>query len=477
MFRKLFLIPLLALFLTLGAEATQAQVPAQPIWQAEYWDNRYLSGPPEEVRPENFIDNNWGTGSPADDIDNDNFSARWTANVYFEPALYTFNAISDDGVRVWVNGDLIIDAWYDHPVETFVARKYLSDGLHHIRVEYYEHNSGAVMRFWWAPAPPTTAQNWQGQYFNNTGLRGEPEVVRQDPEIAFNWDGVNPAPGVDDDTFSVRWTRTLNLPAGSYNFRLTVDDGGRLWVNGRRLIDAWYQQSPRTYKGEVYLPGGPVPVRLEYFNQTGGSFVHLSWSETQLRTETWRGEYYNGLGFSGSPALIRNESALNFNWGQSSPASAQLGVDRFTARWTRTLDPAPGRYQFNMTVDDGGRLWVDDRLLIDAWQVQSPRTYSGQISLDGQPVTVRMEYFENTGGAVAQLNWSQVSEQPQTSVEWRDVVPERYHPLVQRCLRSGRFDLDSANSRADWASLFTQCLEWSDQTTQVDDREARLTGS
>src|SRR5690606_21566954 len=111
-----------------------------------------------------------------------------------------------------------------------------------------------------------------------------------------------PAPGLDDDKFSVRWSRTLNLPAGTYTFRLTVDDGARLWVNGRRLIDGWRVQSPHTYQGDIYLPGGQVPVRLEYFNNLGGAFVQLTWSRTPggpELTQQWRGEYYNGTDFVG----------------------------------------------------------------------------------------------------------------------------------------------------------------------------------
>lgn len=392
--------------LVLTSSQALAQGFSSPIWQASYWNNTSLSGPPVLQRHENSIDYNWGTGSPGPDVNDDDFSARWVGYIDFSLATYRFAATSDDGIRVWVDGDLIIDKWYDHPVQTFTGDKSLGAGRHQIVVEYYEAKSGAIIRLWWAPAPPPDGHNWRGEYYNNTSLSGEPVLVREDPAIGFNWADVSPGPGVNADKFSVRWTQSIYFQPGSYRFEMTVDDGARLWVNGRRLIDAWQVQSPRTYTAEIYLPGGYTPVKMEYFDNLLGAVAHLSWSPAPARTDFWRAEYYRGTTLNGAPVLVRSEADINYNWGESSPAPALLGVDRFSARWQRTLNLPAGTYHFNMTVDDGGRLWLDGRLLIDAWQVQSPRTYTADVYLPGQSVTVRMEYFENTGGAVARLRWS-----------------------------------------------------------------------
>lgn len=213
MFKRIFITLLLGLSFGMGLTSAQAQGQLTPIWLAEYWNNQYLNGSPELVREENFIDYNWGTGSPADDIDDDHFSARWTADVRFEAGTYSFNATSDDGVQVWIDGDLIIDEWYDHSMQTFSATKRISDGLHHIVVEYYENDSGAIMQLWWAPAPPTSTQNWTGEYFNNVSLRGSP-VMRA---VSFNWGQSSPnAAKVGTDRFSARWTKTLK-PATNQN--------------------------------------------------------------------------------------------------------------------------------------------------------------------------------------------------------------------------------------------------------------------
>jgi hypothetical protein len=441
-----------------AASPAQAQRPAKANWQAAYWNNTTLSGPPVLRRTETSINHTWGAESPAPEVHDNNFSARWTADVNFRPATYRFAATGDDGIRVWVDGDLIIDAWYDHPAETFVADKNLSAGRHHIAVEYYEHRGGAVAQLWWAPAPPKDDETWRGAYYNNTSFRGDPVLVRQDPVIGFNWTTVSPGSGVNRDSFSVRWTRTVDLPAGRYRFKMTVDDGGRLWVNGRLLIDAWQVQSPQTYTAETYLPGGSIPIKMEYFDNQAGAVAKLSWSPEPIRpTSQWRGEYFDSIKLQEGPVLVRTVPEIDFNWGTGSPAPDQLGVDLFGARWTRTLDLPAGRYRFTMTVDDGGRLWLDDQLIIDAWKVQAAETYTGEANLSGEPVVARMEYFENRDKAVAQLSWHRIRSIPQTPTDWREEIPARWHPIFQRCL--DHFDeigLEIGPS-PDWDALLEQC--------------------
>lgn len=285
MFKRVRLLVSWILVLTAAGTAF-AQGPVQPLhteptWQAMYWNNTTLSGPPVLVRQEGPFEGNldyyWGTGSPDPSIHPDNFSARWTRYIDVPPGTYRFTATSDDGIRVFVDGELILNDWSDHPARTVSADKSLSAGHHLVVVEYYEHMGEALARVSWAPAPIPIV-NWRGEYFNNRTLSGPPALVRDDAQINFNWGGGSPAPGIiGNDGFSVRWTRTLSLPAGLYRFTMTVDDGGRLWVNEHLLIDAWRDQPATTYTGDIYLPGGNIPIRMEYYENAGDAVAQLSW--------------------------------------------------------------------------------------------------------------------------------------------------------------------------------------------------------
>lgn len=122
---------------------------------------------------------------------------------------------------------------------------------------------------------PTDA--WRGEYYNNLGLRGEPVLVREDAEIDFDWSKSPPAPNINPDQFAVRWTRMVDLEKARYRFSVTADDGVRLWVNDELLVDDWSDHPAKTLNRDISLPGGPVPVRLEYYENAYDSVIRLAW--------------------------------------------------------------------------------------------------------------------------------------------------------------------------------------------------------
>ena len=417
MFRRMRF--LFALVIVLGLTGTAlAKEPAtantDPTWQAWYWNNITLSGTPVLQRNEGDLNHNWGEGSPGAGVNSDHFSARWSRSIWVTAGTYRFTATSDDGIRVWVDSDPIVNGWYDHGPVTFTADKYLSTGNHLVVVEYYENIVSATVSVNWAPAS-SAISNWRGEYFNNTTLSGSAAAVRDDAYINFDWGYNSPVPGViGTDHFSVRWTQNVSLPAGTYRFTLTTDDGARLWVNNSLLIDQWRLQSATTYTGDVYLPGGVIPIKLEHYEAGGEAVAQLRWTLSGSPTPpqpigNWRGEYFNNMTLSGGPAQIRDDAQINFDWGSGSPVPGALGADHFSVRWTRNVGLSAGTYRFTMRVDDGGRLWVNNQLLIDAWRQQAPTTYTGDIYLSGGTIPIKMEYYEYDGGALAQLSWAPAS--------------------------------------------------------------------
>jgi len=277
----LALAALLASIFNVGRVQAQGPVTPRhtdPFWQASYWNNTSLSGTPVLNRQDRTLDFDWGAGSPDALVNSDNFSARWARYIDVTPGDYTFTAISDDGMRVRIDGDLVIDAWWEHSAAQFTGTKYLSAGHHLLEVEYYERGGLAVAKLSWQQgSPPIT--DWKGEYFNNKSLSGAPALVRNDTTIDFDWGAGSPAPAIDRDGFSARWSQKLDLPAGMYRFHMTVDDGARLFVNGHTLIDAWKLQAATEYTGDIYLPGGPVTVQMEYFEESGAAVARLTWEK------------------------------------------------------------------------------------------------------------------------------------------------------------------------------------------------------
>jgi uncharacterized repeat protein (TIGR03806 family) len=130
---------------------------------------------------------------------------------------------------------------------------------------------------------------------------------------------------------------------------------------------------------------------------TGTGLTGRYWSN-QLRTT------------NGAPTLTRIDPEVNFSWGSGSP-DPRITADHFTVLWTGQVQPQFSEtYTFTTTTDDGVRLWVNSQLLIDEWTDQGPTPWSAAIALTGgQRYDLRMAYYENGGGATAQLRWSSPS--------------------------------------------------------------------
>jgi glucose/arabinose dehydrogenase len=112
-------------------------------FRAEYFNNQTLAGAPTFQQCEAAIDQQWGAGSIGHGIGVDHFSARWTGQIPFSGGIYKFTAIANDGVRVWVDGQLAVDGWRDGATTTFPGTMTVTSGDHTVVVEYYENVDSA----------------------------------------------------------------------------------------------------------------------------------------------------------------------------------------------------------------------------------------------------------------------------------------------------------------------------------------------
>lgn len=280
--RILFAVVMLVALLANLIAASVPDVHAASGWDARYWDNRRMSGDPVLRRDEKDINYDWGDGAPDAKVPDDEFSVRWKRTENFAAGTYRFSATMDDGMRVWLDDQLIIDSWTDSQVHTVTRDVFVNGGDHNLKVEYYEAGGKAVAKFSWvqigAPQPGQIV-NWRGEYFNNMELRGAPVLVRDDAAISFDWRGGSPGTNVPADKFSARWTRSVPFSAGRYRFTAASDDGVRVWVNGQLLIDAWLDQEADGISKELVLPAGSLPVVVEYYEHGGGARINVSWQQ------------------------------------------------------------------------------------------------------------------------------------------------------------------------------------------------------
>ncbi len=334
------LVAAVALILFLSVGVMVASSADQNGYLAQYYNNRNLQGNPVLTRYDNVIDFNWGEGSPAPGVvNNDDFSVRWQRTVRLQPGVYRFTASTDNGVRVKVNNQQIINQWWDHSLRTYSADIYVPGGDTYIVVEYYERNQTAIASFkyqliqagahtptpkpwnptatpkpWyptatprpWNPTPtpkpwnPTatpypagggpqlaacTSQPLYANYWNNKFLSGPPALTRTESVINYNWGEGSPAGNIQNDNFSARWSTTYNLLPGTYTFATTADDGVRVYVNGQRLIDQWYNSAAREGRANYYHSGGNVDVVVEYYEAAQYATIAFSCARTSGNTQ------------------------------------------------------------------------------------------------------------------------------------------------------------------------------------------------
>jgi glucose/arabinose dehydrogenase len=117
-----------------------------------------------------------------------------------------------------------------------------------------------------------------GTYYDNADFTGA-AMTRIDPTVSFNW-GTGAPPGMGADTFSVRWTGQVQARAtGTHTFYVSSDDGVRLWVAGKLVVDNWTDHFETEASGTIDLTAGQrYDVRLDYYEDVGAAEVKLSWS-------------------------------------------------------------------------------------------------------------------------------------------------------------------------------------------------------
>jgi len=415
-----------------------------------YYDNPGFTGG-SITRTDSTINFDWQGGSPNSAIGADTFSARWTGQIVPQYSqTYTFYTVSDDGVRLWVNNQLVVDSWVDQSPTEHSGNITLTAGQkYNIKMEYYENGGGAVAKLLWSSPstlkqtvpqsqllstlPPVLApgcilsdSTWKNSLFSQqTGtftaaFDATPNNNLLDTVIGLSNGAAssyanlaaiarfNPKGYIDARNGS-SYEAANSIPYTSgviYHFRMVIDTsshkysayvtpkGGTEQLIGNNFLFRTEQAKLGTLNNLAMFTVSPNTITLCNFALSGTSVNGLM------------GIYYDNSDFTGA-SVIKTDGIINFDWGGGSP-DARIGPDNFSTRWTGQIAaPYSGVYTFYTRTDDGVRLWVNNQLIINKWIDQSPTEWSGTISLTaGQKYPLKMEYYENGGGAVAQLSWS-----------------------------------------------------------------------
>ena len=389
-------------------------------WTGSYYANPDLQGDPAFTREDASIDFGWGEISPGGGIPASDFSARWTRWVSIStPGEWKFTTITDGGVRLFIDDNLVIDGWSDQATSARTVALNLTQSFHLVKMEYAHHSGNAEAHLIITSA---SYPDWRGEYFDNPDLVGAPVFVRNDSAIHFDFGTTGPGGKIPGTNFSVRWTGSPHFDAGAYRFTMTVDDGGRLWVDNHLLIDQWHDQTPTTYTADVQLDAGYHFVKMEFYQHGSGAQADMNITRVD-GAETWQGEYFDNPGLQGSPALTRDDTAIDFDWGSAPPGKGIARGTDWSARWTARRNTAnAGYYTVAATADDGVRVYIDNAVVIDQWHDASSTTYSAMTYLTAGEHDWRVEFYQHAGTASLHLQILSGAVLPQSSQSPGDVV-------------------------------------------------------
>ncbi len=241
--------------------------------------------------------------------------------------------------------------------------------------------------------------------------------------------------------FSARWTGSIVPKYGElYTFITTANQGARVWIGDQVVSEGWPDQSPWSF-GKKLLAGVRYPITVEFQSaaQSGiagfpTAHVKLEWQSARQAREVvpagslyptvtvqaggrgLQANYYDREPFlGGAVTLARYNETVDFNWGTGSPAAA-IPADHFTVHWQGLVEPRYTQtYTFCTVSDDGVRLSIDGKTIVDNWTPHGPTENCGQIALKaGYKYDILLAYFESTGGSTIRMTWQSPSQPKQT---------------------------------------------------------------
>lgn len=182
----------------------------------------------------------------------------------------------------------------------------------------------------------------------------------------------------------------------------------------------WNNVTPTSFKNVANSLGSDyVVVRPDHIFQLIREANNLTINPGGIEGngEGLTGTYFNGTDFN-TKITTRIDAGVNFDWAIGSPAEG-VDVDNFSVRWTGQVMPRyTGKYTFYLTCDNGGRLWVNNELIIDKWTGNQGIAYSGTISLTaGEKYDLKLEYYDNRSTAFCKLEWA-------SPFQSREVIPQ-----------------------------------------------------
>ncbi|OYW04974.1 MAG: hypothetical protein B7X11_02350, partial [Acidobacteria bacterium 37-65-4] len=285
----------------------------------------------------------------------------------------------------------------------------------------------------WASSPQNELWNWiTNHYYNNNGSGSGSRTAYITSPVTMSSFSPSPSTVAAGGTFTINVTavNSAGLAHSQVMIGASLYSSATGWISDpahdakvslpvgtdgvSRLFTVPAGTAPGTYDlvvalwydtdGDDAITGSDLPLLSS--TASGAVTVVACGSDASF---DWRADFYSGTAFN---TLIFSKSTSApagpgswSDWGTGSPYPGCVPVDQFSVRWTKTLSFVAGTYRFLVGSDDGARLYVDGTKILDAWVDRSYTEGTVDLALAAGNHTIVLEYYENTGAAVARLDW------------------------------------------------------------------------
>ncbi len=399
---------------------------------------------------------------------NNNYSFRFrgtiTAPVTGE---YTFYLSSDDGSKLLINNQTIVDHDGVHAFEMEQSGSVnLTAGEHDIEVQYFEISGGDALLASWdgpgfdkrpiqafdlgSPLPAPDFQNtnpgpsipgmvsyryFEGQWNNLPDFSNE--TLIKEGEVA----GFDLSPREAFDFYGFEFTANITVDqSGDYTFYTLSDDGSRLSIDGVTIVNNDGRHAPREQSGTMSLSAGTHQLKVDFFEYAGGDILEVQWSGPSLAKQTISNAV---LASNGSVEATNNPDPgpatdpepdtgttgiINYQYyegtwnnlpnfsnltplkqGQSAGflLTERMRDDFYGMRYTGKITvPTSGNYTFYAKSDDGSRISINGQIVVTNDGRHAPIEKQGGIALAAGQHDIIVDFFEYAGGDSLEVSWA-----------------------------------------------------------------------
>ena len=368
-------------------------------WVGEIYPSTNFTGTPVII-PGNLFNSpimnlnyDWGTAAPSPFIPADNFSTKFMRKYKItEAGYYVMRATADDGVRVYLNGEMIINSWKQETNPLREKRVYLEPGIYTVEVQHYDSKSTAKL---------SASLDKAETHYNGSGA-----------QLRFNWGEGSPAESVQPDNFTATFNQSQYLNAGDYFIQTYADDGVIVKFNGTTVINRpkYDANNLINYAFLTNVKAGNQTIITDFFEGVGAANL---FSEV-VKFGDWLAYYYPNQTLTGSPIAAKVIPAsgtygqLFENNGEGSPVPGVVPENYFSARYTTAKRIQAGEYVLRTGADDGVQVYIDGQLVLD-------RFTNGGFREDSMKITISNR--KNAKAGEENIHWIEVryKEASQTS--------------------------------------------------------------